>query len=262
MRCGHATGEMRDYVERAIDIGLAEIGFSDHMPLLHTFDSTLTMSWDELPFYIADVKKLKEEYRRIEIKLGIEVDYVKGREAELKSLIDDFDFDYVLGSVHFLEGWGIDDRRYIDNYQNYDILDLYKRYFSLVDEAARSGLFDIIAHPDLIKKYGFRPESDISEIYEETAKSIAEADVAIEISSAGLRKPVKEIYPTQNFIDICFRRGVPIVVGSDAHHPNDVGRDFNFLLESAAKAGYDKIASYTKRKRSFLAIGGDESGEN
>ena len=248
-RCGHAVGEMRDYVTSAIEKGFDEIGFSDHLPLIHFYDPALTMSWDDFPFYIADVARMKDEFKEIEIRLGIEVDYIPGKEREIQSIIAEYDFDYVLGSVHFIDGWGFDDRRYIDNYDNYSIEDLYKRYFKEVADSAKTKLFDIIAHPDLIKKYGFRPNVELDDVYAKTIDVIKESGAAIEINSAGLRKPAKEIYPSQDFINICFTRGVPVVTGSDAHSPDDVGRDFDKLVESLKTAGYTDVATYVARER-------------
>lgn len=253
-RCGHATGEMRDYVESAIERGLQEIGFADHLPLLHTVDRTLTMSWDDLPFYLADVTKLQHEYAQIEIKLGIEVDYLPQHESEIAAVLQEYEFDFVIGSVHFVDGWGIDDRRYIDNYQNYDIFDLYQRYFSLLKSAAASGLFDVMAHPDLIKKYNFRPGEDLAHTYYEAADALAAADVAVEVSSAGLRKPVKEIYPEQSFLNICCERGIPVITGSDAHHPEEVGYKFEEVLKSLQTAGYGRVATFSKRRRQLILV--------
>jgi len=256
-RCGHASGEMQEFVDKAIGLGLEEIGFSDHLPLLNLVDYTLAMSWDEFPFYLADVSRAQENNRNIKIKLGIEVDFLPKHRTQLANIINNYDFDYVLGSVHFLDGWGIDDRRDIFNYENYNIDDLYERYFEQLRLAAESGLFDILAHPDLIKKFNFRPEHSLTATYKQTAEAIAKAGVAIEVSSAGLRKPVREIYPSQEFLNICAQAGIPVTVGSDAHCPEDVGRDFQLLLESLSAAGYDKIATYSQRQIELRMIGGN-----
>lgn len=254
-RCGHASGEMQEFIDKALSLGLSEIGFSDHLPLLNLVDRTLAMSWDELPFYLADVAKVRDGNKDIKIKLGIEVDFLPRYRVQLANIIENYDFDYVLGSVHFLDGWGIDDRRDIFNYESYDIGDLYERYFTQLRLAAESGLFDILAHPDLIKKYNFKPEHSLTETYKKTAEVIAKAGIAIEVSSAGLRKPVKEIYPSQEFLNICAQAAIPITIGSDAHSPQDVGRDFQRLLDSLTTAGYDKIATYSQRQRTMLTIG-------
>ncbi len=248
-RCGHAVGEMREYVLSSIEMGLDEIGFSDHLPLFHSLDPTLTMSWDDFPFYIADVMNLKDEFNEIDIKLGVEVDYIPGKLKEIQAIIKEYDFDYVLGSVHFIDGWGFDDRRYIENWKNYNVDDLYIRYFKEVEDLAKTKLFDIVAHPDLIKKYGFLPVGDLSATHQKTIEAIRDSDMAIEVSSAGLRKPVKEIYPSQSFINMCFKEDIPVVTGSDAHKPDDVGRDFTKLVESLRSAGYTEVATYTARQR-------------
>lgn len=253
-RCGHASGEMRQYVERAMEKGLAEIGFADHLPLLDRRDPSLTMSREELPLYIEEIDRLRREYPEITLKTGIEADYLPGFEEETAMLLDYYPFDYVIGSVHFIGSWGFDDPREKAGYSGKEPLEVYKEYFHTLQKAARTGLFDIMAHPDLIKKYDYRPSADVSDLYEETARAFSEAGAAIEINTAGLRKPVSEIYPHREFLETCRAFGVDLVFGSDAHAPEDVGRDFDLAVSLARDAGYDTTLTFTNRERRPVRI--------
>lgn len=253
-RCGHAQGRLIDYLNKAYELGLQEIGFADHLPLFHKIDQTLTMSWDDLPLYIAEVKKLKAEQTKIKVKLGIEADYVRQHVEDLAEALAGSDFDYILGSVHFIDGWGFDDRRYADFYEHYTVEELYEKYFDLLIEAAQSGLFDIMAHPDLIKKYNIRLPQEPLHLYQKAAAAFAQAGVAIEVSSAGLRKDCQEIYPSLAFLTCCQKQNVPVTLGSDAHQPSQVGQDFTALLAWLKKAGYKQIAVFNQRKKSFVEI--------
>ncbi len=253
-RCGHARGDMRDYVKRARELSLTEIGFADHLPLLTGHDPTLTMSIGELPAYIEAVESLKREFPDIAIKTGIEADYLPGMEEETGRLLGSYDFDYVIGSIHFIDGWGFDDSRYIEGYKQRDIYEVYATYFKLVADAAATGLFDIIGHLDLIKKYNFKPEKDITPLIAGAVSAIQKAGAAIEINTAGLRKPVGEIYPGDAVLALCFKEGVPVTLGSDAHSPEEVGMDFKAGRAAAKRAGYERLAVFTARKREFIAL--------
>lgn len=254
-RCGHAQGEMVDYVKKARELSLKELGFADHLPLLTKEDPTLTMSMDELGDYVRMVETLKEEFPDIEIKIGIEADFLPGLEEKTARLIDSYHFDYVIGSIHFIDGWGFDDSRYIEGYKDRDIYELYAQYFALVEGAAKSGLFDIIGHLDLIKKYNFKPDVDITPLVKRAIGAIKEAGVCVEINTAGLRKPVGEMYPSEEILRLCREAGVPVTLGSDAHNPEQVGMNFDTAIEAATRVGYDKIATFTRRKRGYIALG-------
>jgi len=226
-RCGHARGTMEEYVLAARSRGLKEIGFADHIPMYwlpeKQRDSELAMSLGELPGYVEEVYFLREKYPDMVIRLGIEADYIPGKETILNELLSRYAFDYVLGSVHYVDGWGFDNPSFISKYREWDIDELYRRYFRLVQQAALSGLFDVIAHPDLIKKFGYRPAGSLLPVYEETAKIFKKAGVCVEINMAGLRAPVGEIYPHPEFLRQCSKQGLKFSLGSDAHAPEQVG---------------------------------------
>ncbi len=257
-RCGHAAGRMEEYVERALKLGLPEIGFADHVPMYwldqRDRDPTLAMPPEQLPEYVAEVERLRAAYPGITIRLGLEADYIPGYEEKLQPLLEGYPFDYVIGSVHYIDGWGFDNPAYRDGYWEKDINRLYREYFKLVRLAARSGLFDVVAHPDLIKKFGYRPRDDLREVYEETARAFAVAGVCVEVNTAGLRAPVGEIYPAPGFLRACCRHGVPATTGSDAHAPSQVGADFDSARRLLVEAGYEEIAFFKGRKKFFRKI--------
>lgn len=227
-RCGHAAGTMEEYVLAARAGGLKEIGFADHIPMYWVpedqRDPELAMSSSELTEYVKEVWFLREKYPDIKIRLGIEADYIPGKEKELRDFLSRHSFDYVLGSVHYVDGWGFDNPAYMDKYREWDIDELYKRYFRLLQQAALCGLFDVIAHPDLVKKFGYRPKLDLLPVYEETASAFKKAGVHVEINTAGLRAPVGEIYPHPQFLQQCSEKGLKFTLGSDAHAPEQVGK--------------------------------------
>jgi histidinol-phosphatase (PHP family) len=252
-RCGHAVGDPDQYVKQAAALGLREIGFADHLPLFHTIDSTLAMSWDEYPLYLADINRLKNQVKRPRIKLGIEVDFLPQHLEQINDVIANGEFDYVLGSVHYVDGWGIDDPRYLAHYDDYDLEELYGRYFGRFIEAAESGSFDIMAHPDLIKKYFKLPAEPLA-LYEKAAKALAGSGTAIELSSAGWRKPCAEPYPSRQFLEICRRHGVEVALGSDAHAPEQVGFAYRRLLLELREAGYSEVLTFSGRQKEKVKI--------
>ena len=253
-RCGHAEGGPEDYVSRALELGLAEIGFSDHFPLLHLRDPYLSMALEELPEYVREIGEVAERTTGLTVRMGIEVDYVDGYVDRLAELLRPYPFDYVLGSVHYLDGWGFDDPRYVDGYRGRDILALWERYFQVLGDAAECGLFDVLAHPDLIKKFGWRPRGDVRRLYEECLDRVAESGLVVEVSTAGLRKPVEEIYPGEDFLRLCREREIPVTLGSDAHAPGEVGWRFESALALLRRAGYRDIVRFRKRERSLLPL--------
>jgi histidinol-phosphatase (PHP family) len=252
--CGHARGSLEDYANRAAALGLAQIGFSDHFPMLHIEDPRLAMGLEELPFYVDEVMALGPRFAPLEVRLGIEVDFIPEMLPRLKALLGGFSFDYVMGSVHYVDGWGFDDPRYIDGYEGRDIYALWSRYFELVGDAAECGLFDVLAHPDLIKKFEYRPEEDVSSLYAKCLDRVAAAGVALEVSTAGLRKPVGEIYPGERFLEMCRARDIAFTLGSDAHQPEEVGYRFEEAVDLLRRVGYENITTFKSRRPSLLRI--------
>ncbi|HUW65929.1 MAG TPA: histidinol-phosphatase HisJ family protein [Spirochaetia bacterium] len=255
-RCGHATGEMSEYLAVAGPLGLGAVGFADHLPQYflpaRERDPGIAMTVEELPRYVAAVQELQKAHPFL--RLGVEADYIPGREKELADILAEYPFDYVIGSVHWIDGWEFDHPDKKDPYSQYNLFDLYRQYFDLVARSAQSGLFDIIAHPDLIKKFGFRPSEDLSDLYRETARALARGGVCVEVNTAGLACPAAEIYPAPVFLAMCRHYGVPVTLGSDAHAPGQVGRWFDWAGELLKKAGCSRLAVFKQRRIDYIEI--------
>lgn len=257
-RCGHASGTMQEYIDAARKIGLTEVGFADHIPLYwlpkEERDPEYAMADADLPRYIKEVQDLQQQNLDISIKLGLEVDFIPGHENKAKEIIKDLPLDYVLGSIHYLDGWSFDNPDYIDQYQKWDIVELYQRYFEQVCTAASSGLFDIIAHTDLIKKFGYRPPGELTSIYQRTAQIFAQSGVCVELNTAGLRVPAKEIYPAVGLLKLLYQYQVPVTIGSDAHNPAQVGQGLNEAKQLLKAVGYDRITIFKQRTREYIKL--------
>ena len=230
-------------------LGLPEMGFADHLPLFHIDDPTLAMSHKDLPVYISQVRELQEKHREIPVRLGIEADYVSTHMDDIAKTLAEHEFDYIYGSIHFIESWGFDQTRFKYEFDRRDIDEGYEVYFGLVMDAARTGLYDIMTHLDVVKKYGHRPTRDLSELHHEVARTLRKSNVAIELNASGLHKPVREIYPSLDVLKIMNEHGVPITFGSDAHKPSEVARDFDQLLQHAIGAGYSDFVTFDERQR-------------
>ncbi|MCA1645066.1 MAG: histidinol-phosphatase HisJ family protein [Chloroflexi bacterium] len=258
-RCGHATGSMARYVEHAIEVGLTELGFSDHLFMYwlppERRDAELGMAEWEHEFYIEDVERCRQQYARdITVRLAIEADFIPGHEAELERILRRHDWDYVIGSVHFVDDWGFDDARYLSGFDAWDIDALYARYFELVGGSAETGLFDTIGHADLVKKFGHRPTRDQTAAYARLAARFAQAGVAVELNTAGLRKPVGEMYPHPDLLRACGAAGVPTTLGSDAHAPDDVAADLASATALLRQVGYQNFVKFAAHERTAVPL--------
>ncbi|HOW36203.1 MAG TPA: histidinol-phosphatase HisJ [Candidatus Omnitrophota bacterium] len=246
--CGHAVGEPEEYVRQAIKVGLKEIGFSDHAPLLSYDDPSITMSRTQLPQYHKMIEDVRKKYPQIRILTGIEADFLPGYEKETKELLAGYPYDYVIGSVHFIKSWAFDNPDHREEWMKKDVNRVYRDYYEVLRQSAASGLFTVLAHVDLVKKFGNMPTEDFSAEVAKTAKVFKSAGVLIEINTSGLRKPVKEIFPSLANLKVYQKAGVPITFGSDAHDPQDVGRDFDKGAAWAKEAGYKEYVLLRNRK--------------
>ncbi len=254
--CKHGEGTVEDYVRKAIEVGLDEVGCSDHSPLPDGFDGEHRMTLEEFTeFYRPWVDEVREKFgKKIKVKFGIEADYLPGTEAFTRKFLNENDFDYVIGSVHFLGDLGIDSRKNVYRYDGQDVYELYVQYFATLKNAAASGLFDIVGHCDVVKVFGYRPDRDYDDILRDAMKAIKGNDLVVEINTSGLRKPVREIYPSEKILEIIREMRIPLTLGSDSHRPEDVGRDFDLALELVRKFGDGKITIFDKRKRQEVSI--------
>jgi len=253
--CGHAYGDPIDYVKAALAKGFEEVGFSDHI-ILHVDRREYSMPLERVGHYVTEIEEVKmlSEPLGCRVRLGAEVDYSAEKVDKIRALLDRYPFDYILGSVHSLGSWFIDDPRYAYLYAQVDLESLYRDYFSTLSRAVESRLFDSMAHPDLVKKFGFKPKVELKGFYAEVVEALRKTHVCIEVNTSGLRKPVREIYPDKVFLTMCYEAGIPVTLGSDAHCPSEVGMDFDKALALLEEVGYEEIVLFSKRRKSFLRI--------
>jgi histidinol-phosphatase (PHP family) len=245
------------YLEAAGDAGIAELGVSEHV---YRFTAALEV-WDhELwqRYGVGDLDAYCEFVRSTPLRLGIEMDYVPGREDRIASLLDARDFDYVVGSVHFVGDYEVDHDEYDIWETGREPDEIWRRYFETLSEAVRTGLYDIVAHPDLVKVWGHArplPERDPRFYYEPLVEAIAETGTVVEVSTAGLRKPAGELYPAPALAQMCLEAGADFALSSDAHTPEDVGYGYEQAVAVMTEWGLEQICVFERRKRRLEPLG-------
>lgn len=232
---------IRSFLDEAKRKKIQQIGFADH-----------DMYLEELDFDL--IKEIGEEYPELQIRIGLEVDYREEREDEIAAMLAAYSYDYVIGSVHQLGGWFFDypEEEAAHNRQDSDIL--YQRYFSAIEKAARSGLFDIIGHFDLIKIFNIRPKTDVKLLAFHALEAVRDHGLVLELNTNGRYKPVKEFYPEPKLIDLINKMGIPFTLGSDAHEAGAVGRDLQEAAEMLKSFGVKDIIGFKGRKKYKLHL--------
>jgi histidinol-phosphatase (PHP family) len=246
------------YRQAAGERGIAELGVSEHV---YRFAQALDV-WRH-PFWVANAHDDLDAYcefvrEHTDLRLGIEADFVPGTEDRTANLLEAREFDYVLGSVHFLRDEALD----MDDYSIWSTgrapEEIWRAYFETLAHAARSGLFDVLAHPDLVKVWGSvrpRPEGDLRRFYEPAVEAIAESGIAVEVSTAGLRKPAREIYPSEELLRMCLDAGAPLTLSSDAHRSQDVGAGYEEALALLDRLGVRELCVFERRARRLESLG-------
>jgi histidinol-phosphatase (PHP family) len=247
---------VRRYLDAAKARGIGELGFSEHV---YRFRESLDV-WRH-PFWEQCAQDSLAEYAEflalMPVKVGLEVDWIPRREEQLAAIIDSHPWDYIIGSVHFIADRAVD-------HDGYDIWltsspdEVWSAYFDALGEAAASGLFDVLAHPDLVKVWGKAkpdPPRPPREYYELAMDRIAGADIAIEVSTAGLRKPVGEIYPARELLEMCVAAGKPVSLSSDAHEPEWIGHGYDRALALLGECGVEQVCVFERRQRREVPLG-------
>jgi histidinol-phosphatase (PHP family) len=247
------------YRETAAERGIAELGVAEHVyrftAVLDVWQHPFWRGWakDDLDAYCEFVRT------ETDLRLGIEADFVPGREDRMANLLEAREWDYVIGSVHFVRDHAVDMDDHHDVWRLGESPEkVWRRYFDTVAEAARSGLYDVMSHPDLVKVWGRgrpQPDGDLRRYYEPTVEAFAEAGVAIEVSTAGLRKPVGEIYPARAFLELAVEAGLPVALSSDAHEPGQLGHRYDEALELLDGLGVRELCVFERRRRRLEPIG-------
>lgn len=247
-RCNHAEGTIDEYIQKAIALGIDIYGFSEHAPM--DFDPNYRLAFNEMQAYHDDVLHAKEKYKNdIQILLGYEVDWLEGHMSEK---VLNADIDYLIGSVHFIDKWSFDNPEFLDGWKNKDIDEIWKAYFEATEAMARSGKFDIVGHLDLIKVFKFMPKKDIRMLAKASLQAIKRSNMVMEINTAGLRKPVGEMYPSRELLEEAYSLDIPITFSSDAHAVDQVGFGYDLATALAKDIGYTKAVTFQNRDRELF----------
>ena len=245
---GHDTYE--DMINSAISKGLDEIGFTDHVCLKPV---TWAIRTEDIPVMTEQIQDLKLKYKdQIQIRYGIELDYFPGVENELQEIIERIPVDYVIGSVHFIGDWNFDTDQSL--YGKWTNDKLYEKYFRIVQQAANSGLFDVIGHIDIIKKFRIYPESNQDMLFEETIKIIKASNLVVELNTGGLDRPCAEFTPGLKLLELCYANHVPVTLSSDAHRAGQIARHYETAVEMLLQVGYTEIYGFNNRIRRIIKL--------
>jgi histidinol-phosphatase (PHP family) len=213
------------------------------------------MDLADLPRYFDLIDEARDKYPGFPVRLGLECDFLPGREDWITSLAGMARWDYLIGSVHYIaEDWAVDNPAFVGRYRDTPPAELWSLYWRALERCVRSRLFDFIAHPDLVKIFGARPEGDLARYYEPVITALAECGVAVEINTAGLRKPVHELYPSLQFLKLARAAQIPLLINSDAHAPEQVGMDFEAARALAREAGYESTLRFQNRTRTEVPL--------
>lgn len=252
--CNHATGSVDEYIQKAIELGIDQYGFSDHAPM--NYDPKYRMDISQRQIYENWVLEAKEKYKdKIKILLAYEVDYLDGY---LLDEILNAKVDYLIGSVHFLKNksdmWGFDNPEFIGIYQSKDIDTIWIEYFDAIKSMAKTGLFDIVGHLDLIKVFKFLPKKDVRLIAKDALLEIKKSNMILEINPAGLRKPINETYPSKLLLEQAYELGINITFGSDAHGVDQVGFKYEEAVALAKEIGYKNCVTFQSRDKIVVSF--------
>ena len=254
-----SVGRVAEYVDRARDAGIDEIGFTEHV-----YRFRQARGWSDNPLWVDDAVADLDRYHGclvaavdagLPVKIGLEVDYLAGREAAIAATVDRLQWDFLLGSVHWVAGLAVD-WEMASIWERYPVDEVWRMYVEDVCVAAATGIYDTMAHPDLAKVFGHRPTPKPLRLYEQLADAFAAAGVCAEVSTAGYGRALGELYPDPDLLRLLHRRGVPVALASDAHRPDEVGRSFDRALAVLREIGYRTITVFHRRDRRQVAFDG------
>lgn len=254
---------LKKYVETAKMKGIQDLGFSEHAYRFKQTKDILLNPWikerqtEDIEEYVELILKAKE--LGLPVKLGIELDFIPGKEKETQKFLSPYPWDYVIGSVHWIGDWGFDLDQMKEKWNDRSIIKVYEEYFNILKQLLSSKQFDILGHIDVIKVFGHKPEkaeeAQLEELYDEIIQFIKESNITVEMSTAGLRKPVGELYPSRSLMEKLAREKIPMMINSDAHRPEDVGRGYEEGIEYLKSFGINEISTFETRKRKMEIIG-------
>ncbi len=249
-RCNHAEGTVDEYIQRAIELGIDIYGFSEHAPM--DFDEKYRLPFCDMQAYTNDILTAKEKYKKeIHILLGYEVDWLQGHMDER---VLGANVDYLIGSVHFIDKWGFDNPEFIGGWKSKDIDEIWQAYFEATEAMAKSGKFDIVGHLDLIKVFKFMPKQDVRLLAKNVLEAIKTSNMVMEINTAGLRKPIGEMYPSRALLEEAYDLAIPITFSSDAHAVEQIGAGYDLAIALAKDIGYTQAVSFQGRDKQLITF--------
>ncbi len=252
---------LKQFVDTAKEKGIQEFGISEHAYHFYETKNIVSKPWmEERRYYKMDdyVNLFKRaDQLGMDVRMSIEMDYTPGRHAEMEAFIKAYPFDYVIGSVHWVDDFGIDLAEYRKEWDRRDLYETYRSYYDQIVTLAESNLFDIVGHIDLVKIFKYVPTDQefLFEQYERITNALQNSKTCVEISSAGLRKPVGRIYPEPELLSLCYKKGIPIVLSSDAHEPHQVGENYEASIKLAKEIGYTKLMTFKDGERKEVQLG-------
>jgi len=252
--CYHASGAMEAYIRRAIEIGLSDICFLDHLTMQPS-ENNLSMTPGEIPLYVQALQRLKLKYKgTINVKIGLEIDFNPELVDFFQEITESYPFDVVGGSLHFPGGLNIVSRSSAWRQGKVDSDYVFDLYLEDLNNMLDYDYFDVVCHLDLLKKFGWKPAGSFDNNFDSILATIKSEDLAVEINTSGYNHALQEPYPAQDIIKRCHEKGIRITLGSDAHKPADVGQHYDKALPMLIAAGYRHLATFTRRKRDLIAI--------
>ncbi len=260
-RCHHARGTAEDMVKSAIQRGLKAIGINDHFPMRYLPApipaQDYAMDLSEFPDHMKDIKQVREKYKgKIDVLIGSEVDFYEPAIDTIKQSLEPYmdDFDYLYGSVHTVLGFPVDDDKFLRKWDEQSVDSVFVAYYQELAKMANTRLFDVVGHIDLPKKFNKIPSGNLDARIGDTLDAIKSASMALEINTAGLRKPIGEIYPSRHILEMVFDKHIEITIGSDAHDPSEVGHSFDKGIDMAKQVGFSSIVTFKKRRQNSLPL--------
>jgi histidinol-phosphatase (PHP family) len=252
--CKHASGEINEYVEWAIQLGLKEIAFTDHIPLPNNYDIAHRMHEREIEIYLDWLANMRKSYPEIIIRYGIEADYIEGLEEYLEQFLKNYQFDIVIMSIHFIKKWPKGDWVFNYSFPERTPDDIFKDYITAMIKGIRTELFDVVGHADLIKLPGQSLVQLVPNLVQELLKEIKSAGMAIEINSSGYRREINESYPGFDWLGMIKEYQIPITTGSDAHLPSQIALNFSDLYQALTDHGIRNITGFKQRKSYHVSL--------
>jgi len=258
-RCGHARGGIRNYIEAGIEKGLDIIGISDHTPYFaseedHPFPH-ITMPKSQFPEYVEEVLKLKREYSgKIDVLLGIEADFFPEQVDNYRPYFDQYPFDYIIGSVHHVDGVSIFNKNRWEGLSSKEQIRTKENYYSLIEQSARSGMFQILGHIDAMKGYYPAFSNIQTQVVDDTLKIIGENKLAIEINTSGKTKDCGGWYPADDILERALHYGVEVTFGSDAHIPSRVGDEWELVQQRLKEIGFTYWVYFRQKQKQIVPL--------